>query len=174
MLLVCIANLRANTGSAQTAARYANTELNVVIFHAWVANRDGADHKRDRFRDSGWQLFYILPHGLQLSFATCAHDFYTKRQVVLNWILHYRQQWMRACLASDLELSKAMSHKSCKLFIRPRDAQLWTDFNNHVLSCLDINLQQASLIEWAIKQRKQTLMGDVWPVIFQWLSLLAN
>ena len=74
---------------------------------------------------------------------------------------------MRACLASDLELSKAMSHKSCKLFIRPRDAQLWTDFNNHVLSCLDINLQQASLVKWAIKQRKQTLMGDVWPIIFK-------
>ena len=72
---------------------------------------------------------------------------------------------MRAGLAPDLELRQAMGHQSGEFFIRSGDAQLWAHFDEHVLLCLYVYLQQASLVQRTIEQSQEALVSDIWPII---------
>ena len=59
----------------------------------------------------------------------------------------------------QLRQPRAHTHEAAEALEGARDARVRVDLDENILLGLDVDLQQSSLVEWAVQQRQQTLAG---------------
>lgn len=82
--------------------------------------------------------------------------------MVRHWVPDDLQQLLTPIHRSNTEPLQQLHHQPSESLECPRDTNLWIDLDQYTLRCMDVDLQQSSLVKRGVQQRQETLMCNIW------------
>jgi hypothetical protein len=82
-----------------------------------------------------------------------------RREMVGDGILDHVNEFLLGCGGADLVSVEKLDHQTCEALESTRDSHSRADFDEDVLSRLDVDLEFAGFIDRGVKEGEKTLQG---------------